>query len=107
MNEQMRNTFEAWAKPDNVQKRRTGCGSSYVDVGMCAAWSAWQAAMQKAEAEHKEKVIKLEEKIAQLNYAVKNEKCASQLMKHLADRYQMKAVRLSEEIALLRVREPA
>lgn len=105
--EQMRSNFEAWAKPDSIQKRRTVCGSGYVDVGMDAAWSAWQAATQKAEAENKEKVMAIEAKIAQLDHALKNEKCASQLMQHLADQSERKAKRLAEELSILRAQELA
>lgn len=107
MSEQMRNDFEAWAKPDSIQRRRTGCGSGYIDVGMDAAWSAWQAAMQKYEADHEERVMELEATIARLDHALKNEKCASQLMQHLADQSELEAKRLTKELSLLRAQELA
>lgn len=107
MSEDMRSKFEAWAKPDALQKRRTGCGSSYEDIGMSSGWASWQAATQLAEAENKVKVKELEETIHQLNHAIKNADCAAQLMKHLADRYEMKAKNLAEELSQIREQEPA
>lgn len=103
MSEQMRNDFEAWAKPDSVQKRRTGCGSGYEDVGMDAGWSAWQA----AKAESQEEISELEEAISRLHHDLKNAECAAELQKHLADQYALKAKRLTEELSLFHAQEPA
>ena len=100
MSEQMRSDFEALAKPDLVQKIRTG-------LGMFVGWSAWRAATKKAEADNKEKVAELEETIARLSHDLKNAECAAQLMKHLADRYELNAKRLTEELSLLRAQEVA
>lgn len=55
----------------------------------------------------KNRIRALEAEVARLTHALKNEECAAQLMKHLADRYEQNAKRLTEELSNLRAKEPA
>lgn len=57
--------------------------------------------------EHDDEIYRLKVEIDRLVHALKNEQCASKLMKHLADQYQAKTKLLTKELSLLRVREPA
>lgn len=102
MSEEMRSEFEAWAKPDSVQKQRTVCGTSYMDPGMAGAWAAWQAATNKARLESDEKIRELEAAVSKLTHNLKNAECAAEIMKHLADEYERKAKKLAKELAAIR-----
>jgi len=56
---------------------------------------------------HKNRIKELEAEVARLTHALKNEKCASQLMQHLANQSEQKAKRLTEELSLFRAQELA
>lgn len=56
---------------------------------------------------HKTRIKELEAEVARLTHSLKNAECATQLMKHLADRYEQNAKRATGELALLRAKEPA
>lgn len=44
--EQERKRFETWARPDSVQAHRHPETGEYLEPGMSAGWSAWQAAVK-------------------------------------------------------------
>jgi len=56
---------------------------------------------------HEKRIKELEAEVARLTHDLKNEKCASQLMQHLANQSERKIRRLTEELSLLRAQEPA